>query len=69
MRYHLKKEDIEGLGIVKIVEIKDPTPIASGVYLTGRIEKVTDYEKGDPRRWVKRSDNFERDAFVAEQSV
>jgi 7,8-dihydropterin-6-yl-methyl-4-(beta-D-ribofuranosyl)aminobenzene 5'-phosphate synthase len=30
----LKKEDIESLGFVKVVEIKDPTPIASGAYLT-----------------------------------
>ena len=29
-----KKEDIEALGIVKIVEIIDPTPIVSGAYLT-----------------------------------
>ena len=64
-----KKEDIEGLGFVKIVEIKDPTPIVSGAYLTGRIEKVTDYEKVDPGRLVKRGDNFEQENFIGEQSV
>jgi 7,8-dihydropterin-6-yl-methyl-4-(beta-D-ribofuranosyl)aminobenzene 5'-phosphate synthase len=64
-----KREDIEGLGFVKIVEIKDPTPIVSGAYLTGRIEKVTDYEKVDPGRWVKRGDNLEQDNFIGEQSV
>ena len=64
-----KKEDIEGLGFVRIVEIKDPTPIVSGAYLTGRIEKVTDYEKVDPGRWVKRGDNFEQENFIGEQSV
>jgi 7,8-dihydropterin-6-yl-methyl-4-(beta-D-ribofuranosyl)aminobenzene 5'-phosphate synthase len=64
-----KKEEIEGLGFVKIVEIKDPTPIVSGAYLTGRIEKVTDYEKVDPGRWVKRGDNFEQENFIGEQSV
>jgi len=64
-----KKEDIEGLGFVKVVEIKEPTPIASGVYLTGRIEKVTDYEKVDPGRWVKRGGNFEQENFIGEQSV
>jgi 7,8-dihydropterin-6-yl-methyl-4-(beta-D-ribofuranosyl)aminobenzene 5'-phosphate synthase len=64
-----KKENIEGLEFVKIVEIKDPTPIVSGAYLTGRIEKVTDYEKVDPGRWVKRGDNFEQENFIGEQSV
>jgi 7,8-dihydropterin-6-yl-methyl-4-(beta-D-ribofuranosyl)aminobenzene 5'-phosphate synthase len=63
-----KKEDIEGLGFGKIVEIKDPTPIVSGAYLTGRIEKVTDYEEVEGR-WVKRGENFERENFIGEQSV
>jgi 7,8-dihydropterin-6-yl-methyl-4-(beta-D-ribofuranosyl)aminobenzene 5'-phosphate synthase len=64
-----KQEEIEGLGFVKIVEIKDPTPIVSGAYLTGRIEKVTDYEKVDPGRWVKKGDNLEPETFIGEQSV
>ena len=64
-----KKEDIEALGIVKIVEIIDPTPIVSGAYLTGRIEKVTDYEKVDPGRWVQSGDNRVPETFVGEQSV
>jgi 7,8-dihydropterin-6-yl-methyl-4-(beta-D-ribofuranosyl)aminobenzene 5'-phosphate synthase len=63
------KEDIDALGIVKIVEIVDPTPIVSGAYLTGRIEKVTDYEKVNPGRWVKRGDNLEPETFIGEQSV
>jgi len=65
----LKKEDIEDLGFVKIVEIKDSTPIVSGAYLTGRIEKVTDYEKVDPGRLVKRGGNLEPEDFIGEQSV
>jgi 7,8-dihydropterin-6-yl-methyl-4-(beta-D-ribofuranosyl)aminobenzene 5'-phosphate synthase len=64
-----KKEDIEALGIVKIVEIVDPTPIVSGAYLTGRIEKVTDYEKVDPGRWVKIGDRLEPETFIGEQSL
>jgi 7,8-dihydropterin-6-yl-methyl-4-(beta-D-ribofuranosyl)aminobenzene 5'-phosphate synthase len=67
--HHLKKEDIEGLGFVKVVEIKDPTPIVPGAYLTGRIERVTDYEKGLPGASVKRGDKFEQDDFIGEQSV
>jgi 7,8-dihydropterin-6-yl-methyl-4-(beta-D-ribofuranosyl)aminobenzene 5'-phosphate synthase len=64
-----KKEELEGLGYVKIVEIKDPTPIAPGAYLTGRIERVTEYEKVDPQRWVRRGDTFEPENFIGEQSV
>lgn len=69
VRHHLKKEDIEGLGFVKIVEIKDPTQIVSGAYLTGNIGTVTDYEKGTPGAFVKRGDNFEQDNFIGEQSL
>jgi 7,8-dihydropterin-6-yl-methyl-4-(beta-D-ribofuranosyl)aminobenzene 5'-phosphate synthase len=64
-----KKEEIEGLGIVRIVEITDPTPVFPGAYLTGRIEKVTDYEKVDPGRWVKAGDKRVPETFVGEQSV
>ena len=64
-----KSRSIEGLGLVKILEITDPTPIVSGAYLTGRIEKVTDYEKVDPGRWVKKGDNREPETFIGEQSV
>ncbi len=44
----LKREDVENLGLVKIIEIKDPTQIVPGAYFTGNIERVTDYEKGSP---------------------
>lgn len=64
-----KKDDIEALGIVKVVEITDPTPVISGAYLTGRIEKVTDYEKVAPGRWVKKDANRIPETFVGEQSV
>jgi 7,8-dihydropterin-6-yl-methyl-4-(beta-D-ribofuranosyl)aminobenzene 5'-phosphate synthase len=64
-----KREDIESLGLVKIVEIENPTPIAAGAYLTGRIEKVTDYEKVDPGRWLEIGDKREPETFIGEQSV
>jgi len=40
----LKRGDIEGLGLVKLMEIKEPTPIIPGAYLPGKIELITDYE-------------------------
>jgi 7,8-dihydropterin-6-yl-methyl-4-(beta-D-ribofuranosyl)aminobenzene 5'-phosphate synthase len=64
-----KKEELEGLGIVEVVEVIDPTPMFAGAYLTGRIEKVTDYEKVDPGRWVKAGDKRVPETFVGEQSV
>jgi 7,8-dihydropterin-6-yl-methyl-4-(beta-D-ribofuranosyl)aminobenzene 5'-phosphate synthase len=65
---HLKREDIESLGFVKIVEIKDPTQIVPGTYLTGQIDMVTEYEKG-PDFLIKRGEKIERDEIIGEQSL
>jgi 7,8-dihydropterin-6-yl-methyl-4-(beta-D-ribofuranosyl)aminobenzene 5'-phosphate synthase len=64
----LRREDVESLGFVKIVEIKDPTPMVPGTYLTGKIEMVTEYEKGGIF-FVKRGDKVERDEIIGEQSL
>ena len=64
-----KREDIEALGFVRIVEVKDPTPIVPGAYLTGKIEMVTEYEKGQPPLLIKRGDEFQQDFFIGEQAV
>jgi 7,8-dihydropterin-6-yl-methyl-4-(beta-D-ribofuranosyl)aminobenzene 5'-phosphate synthase len=65
----LKREDIEGLGFVKIVEIKEPTPIMPGAYLPGRVEQVTDYEKIPPVFVAKRGNEFVQETFIGEQAV
>jgi 7,8-dihydropterin-6-yl-methyl-4-(beta-D-ribofuranosyl)aminobenzene 5'-phosphate synthase len=65
----LKREDIEGLGFVKIVEIKDPTPIIPGVYLPGRVEQVTDYEKVAPSFLAKKGGEFVQETFIGEQAI
>ncbi len=65
----LKKEDIEGLGLLRIVEVKAPTPIVRGAYLTGRIERVTEYEKIPPFFVAKRGDQFVQEDFIGEQAV
>lgn len=65
----LRKDEIETLGIVTIIEIKDPTPIVPGAYLTGNIERITEYEKGSPILLIKRGDKLERDFFMGEQSL
>jgi len=65
----LKREEIEALDLVKIVEVKEPTPIVPGAYLTGNIERVTPYEKGSPILFIKRGDKMELDLFMGEQSL
>jgi 7,8-dihydropterin-6-yl-methyl-4-(beta-D-ribofuranosyl)aminobenzene 5'-phosphate synthase len=65
----LHKEEVDSLGIVKIVEIKEPTPIVPGAYFTGNIERVTEYEKGSPILFIKRGDKMELDLFMGEQSL
>ena len=65
----LKREDIEGLGFVKIVEVKEPTPIIPGAYLPGRVEQVTDYEKITPNFVAKKGNEFVQETFIGEQAV
>jgi 7,8-dihydropterin-6-yl-methyl-4-(beta-D-ribofuranosyl)aminobenzene 5'-phosphate synthase len=66
----LKREDVEALGFVKIVEIKDPTPIIPGAYLPGKIEQVTDYEKTLMAGFVaKKGNEFVQETFPGEQAV
>jgi 7,8-dihydropterin-6-yl-methyl-4-(beta-D-ribofuranosyl)aminobenzene 5'-phosphate synthase len=65
----LKREDIEGLGFVKIVEIKGPTPIIPGAYLPGKIEQVTDYEKIAPVFVAKKGNEYVQEYFPGEQAV
>jgi 7,8-dihydropterin-6-yl-methyl-4-(beta-D-ribofuranosyl)aminobenzene 5'-phosphate synthase len=55
--------------LVKIIEIKEPTPMVPGAYLTGNIERVTEYEKGSPILFIKRGDKMELDLFMGEQSL
>jgi 7,8-dihydropterin-6-yl-methyl-4-(beta-D-ribofuranosyl)aminobenzene 5'-phosphate synthase len=65
----LKREEIEKLGFVKIVEIKEPTPIIPGAYLPGKVEQVTDYEKIPPSFVAKRGNEFVQETFPGEQAV
>lgn len=65
----LKREEIEELGFVRIVETKDPTPIIPGAYLSGRIEQVTEYEEISSRFLAKSGIEFVQETFVGEQAV
>jgi 7,8-dihydropterin-6-yl-methyl-4-(beta-D-ribofuranosyl)aminobenzene 5'-phosphate synthase len=65
----LKRDEIETLDLVKIVETKEPTPIVPGAFFTGNIERVVEYEKGSPILLIKRGDKMELDLFMGEQSL
>lgn len=65
----LKREDVEGLGMVKIVEIKTPTPIVHGAYLAGKIQQVTEYEKIAPVFVAKKGDQYVQEEFPGEQEI
>ncbi|MGA3128088.1 MAG: MBL fold metallo-hydrolase [Candidatus Korobacteraceae bacterium] len=65
----LKREEVEELGFVRIVETKDPTPIIPGAYLSGRIEQVTEYEEISSRFLAKSGNEFVQETFVGEQAV
>jgi 7,8-dihydropterin-6-yl-methyl-4-(beta-D-ribofuranosyl)aminobenzene 5'-phosphate synthase len=64
----LKKEDIEVLG-VKVTEVRNPTEIIPGAYFTGKIERITAYERVPPALLVKRGENLEPDDFRGEQAL
>ena len=65
----LKREEIQELGFVRIVETKGPTPIIPGAYLSGRIEQVAEYEKISPTFLAKKGNEFVQEMFVGEQAV
>jgi len=65
----LKKEEIESAGIVRVVEVAEPTEVMPGCYMTGNIERTTEYEKGSPTLFIKRGDRLEQDYFPGEQAI
>ena len=65
----LDKEAIEHQGIAEIVEVDEPIEVMPGCYLTGIIERVTDYEQGSPNLIIQRGGSFEQDHFPGEQAV
>ena len=64
----LQKVDIEGLGL-RVTEVREPVEIIPGGYLTGNIERITEYEKVPPNLLIRRGDNPEQDDFHGEQAL
>jgi 7,8-dihydropterin-6-yl-methyl-4-(beta-D-ribofuranosyl)aminobenzene 5'-phosphate synthase len=65
----LKREEIESMNLVKIVETKVPSPIIPGAYFSGKVDQVTDYEKIPPVFVAKRGDQWVQEEFIGEQAV
>lgn len=65
----LNRENVESLGLVKVAETKEPFAIIPGAYFSGRIERVTEYEKVPPIFLVQRGDKKEHDMFIGEQAL
>jgi 7,8-dihydropterin-6-yl-methyl-4-(beta-D-ribofuranosyl)aminobenzene 5'-phosphate synthase len=65
----LDKELIERQAIAEIVEVCEPVEVIPGCYLTGEIERVTDYEQGSPNLIIQKGGTCERDHFPGEQAV
>jgi 7,8-dihydropterin-6-yl-methyl-4-(beta-D-ribofuranosyl)aminobenzene 5'-phosphate synthase len=65
----LDREAIEDQGIAEIIEVSKPVAVMPGCYLTGEIERVTDYEQGSPNLIIQRGGSFEQDHFPGEQAV
>jgi 7,8-dihydropterin-6-yl-methyl-4-(beta-D-ribofuranosyl)aminobenzene 5'-phosphate synthase len=65
----LRREDVEALGFIKIVEIKDPTSVAPGALFSGKIAMVTEYEKILPRLVKKENNEYVQDLFPGEQAL
>jgi len=65
----LNRADIENSGAVKIIEVEAPTPIVPGAYLTGTVERVTDYERIPPVFVARKGDQFVQEEFIGEQAI
>jgi 7,8-dihydropterin-6-yl-methyl-4-(beta-D-ribofuranosyl)aminobenzene 5'-phosphate synthase len=63
-----QRSDLEALGL-KVVEVKNPTQIIPGAFFTGKIERLTSYEKIPPTNQVKRGEKLEQDDFRGEQAL
>jgi 7,8-dihydropterin-6-yl-methyl-4-(beta-D-ribofuranosyl)aminobenzene 5'-phosphate synthase len=64
----LRREALEHLGLA-VREVRTPTEIVPGGYLTGNIARVTSYEQVAPSYLVERGGRLEHDTFSGEQAL
>ncbi len=65
----LEREAIARQGIARITEVSEPVEVIPGCYMTGNIEKVTEYERGSPGRFFVSGARLEEDSLSGEQAV
>lgn len=65
----LDRAGIEAAAPVRIVEIDEPTEMVPGAYLSGPIERVTDYERVPPYLLTERDGQLQHDQFQGEQAL
>jgi 7,8-dihydropterin-6-yl-methyl-4-(beta-D-ribofuranosyl)aminobenzene 5'-phosphate synthase len=65
----LDRRKIEATGAVRIVEVHGPTEIVRGAYLSGPVERITNYEQVPPFFLVKRGGRLQHDLFTGEQGL
>jgi 7,8-dihydropterin-6-yl-methyl-4-(beta-D-ribofuranosyl)aminobenzene 5'-phosphate synthase len=65
----LDRDEVEKLGVVEIIEVREPREIIPGGYLTGRVERTTDYEIGNPNLLIQREKLLEQDFFEGELAM
>jgi 7,8-dihydropterin-6-yl-methyl-4-(beta-D-ribofuranosyl)aminobenzene 5'-phosphate synthase len=65
----LDRNTIEDLGVLKIVEVDEPTEVIPGGYMTGFIEQVSGYEQVPPIFFLESDVGMEQDFFTGEQAL
>lgn len=65
----LNAQEISQLSCVEIMEIRQPTEAVPGIYLTGPIERVTDYEEIPSELLIEKGDKIEQDDFKGELAL
>jgi 7,8-dihydropterin-6-yl-methyl-4-(beta-D-ribofuranosyl)aminobenzene 5'-phosphate synthase len=65
----LDRGEIEGLEVLKIVEVQEATEVVPGAYITGHIDEVSGYEQVPPIFFLERHGLLEQDVFEGEQAL
>ena len=52
-----------------MVEVAEPTEVIPGCYLTGNIERITEYEHGSTALIIEKGGRLEQDHFPGEQAL
>lgn len=63
-----RRDYLEGLG-ARFDLAREPREIWPGIFLSGEIPRVTDFEPGDPSLKVKRGESFETDFLMDDQAM